>query len=129
MERSLERDWQCLVGQPAQAGQPGWGRWLDCRGTTLFSTSFIAGRRGLAELGKAAFTGQLLSGIQFNKNFLHFHHDQVTKEASDTMLVEHRIRRRVLEAVSVVPEHPGGLPPKPGREKMEKRILLWRKLL
>ncbi len=55
----------------------------------LISTSFITGKQGLAELGETGCTGQWLSGIQslLKKIFLHFHHNRVTKEASDTMLV------------------------------------------
>ncbi len=59
--------------------------------------------------------------VQFYQNFLHFHHDQVTKEASNTMLVAatgyaDSFWRPSAWCLCILVD----LPPKPGWEKMEK---------
>ncbi len=116
--------------QPAQAGQQGWGRWLDCRGTTLISTCFIAGKEGLAERCETGFTGQRLSGIQFNMVFLHFRYNRMTKEASDTMLVAvtgcaDAFWRASAWYLSILVD----VLPQPGRGQVRQKWRKWRNML
>ncbi len=65
-----------MYNRPASPSRPARvaRRWLDCRGTTLIASRFIAGRQGLrlAKRVEAGFTGQQLSGILISRDISPF---------------------------------------------------------